>query len=69
MESCDDKVMHGWYSVTQKNYIQKDIYYYNMNDEVVQVTVVANSMDHGCRYDDMVYMGRLKKFFKTIKYK
>ena len=67
MNSCDDKIMHGWYSVKQKEITQKEIYYYNIKDKVVAVTTVANSMDHGCRFDDMVYMGILKKFYKTIK--
>ena len=67
MESCDDKVIHGWYSAKQKELIQQDTYYYNMKDEIVAVTTVANSMDHGCKFDDMVYMGTLKKYYKTIK--
>jgi len=67
MEYCGDKVLHGWYSAKQKKLIQKEIYYYNMKDKIVAVTTVANSMDHGCKFDDMVYMGTLKKFYKTSK--
>ena len=68
MNTCDDdKVIHGWYSEKQKEITHKEIYYYNMKDQVVVVTTVANSMDHGCKFDDMVYMGRLKTYFKTIK--
>lgn len=77
--SCEVKEIHGWYSPTQFNNINKlsektdtrgykYLYYINLNDEVVEVTSVTNSKNHGTKFNDMHYVGMLKKFHK-IEYK
>ena len=69
MDTCTDvdTVLHGWYSEKQKKLIEKEIWYFNMKGEIVVVTTVSHSMDHGCKFDDIVYMGILGKYHKTIK--
>jgi hypothetical protein len=77
--SSEVKEIHGWYSPTQFNNINKHsettdprgykyLYYTNLNDEVVEVTSVTNSKNHGTKFNDMHYVGMLKKFHK-IEYK
>ena len=46
----------------------KYLYYINLNDEVVEVTSVTNSKNHGTKFNDMHYVGMLKKYHK-IEYK
>ena len=46
----------------------KYLYYINLNDEVVEVTSVTNSKNHGTKFNDMHYVVMLKKYHK-IEYK
>ncbi len=63
-------MIHGWYSEKQKKQIQrcndtkKYLYYKDMEDNIVEVTVVSSTMEHNCKFDDMIYVGKLKKFYK-----
>ncbi len=77
--SSEVKEIHGWYSPTQFNNINKYsettdprgykyLYYINLNGEVVEVTSVTNTKNHGTKFNDIHYVGMLKKFHK-IEYK
>lgn len=70
--SGQKKEIHGWYSPTQFNNINvhniellKYLYYVNVDNKVVEVTMVTNSKNHGTKFNDMHYVGMLKKYHKT----
>ena len=45
---------------------QKYLYYVNEEDQIVEVTMVSESIYHGCSFNDMNYLGKLKKFHKIV---
>jgi hypothetical protein len=64
--------MYGWYSEKQKSVIQRHfeekkrktntILYVNEKDEVVEVTEVTHSKTYSSKFDDVMYLGPLKKY-------
>jgi len=64
--------MHGWYSEKQKKVIERHfednkrktdrLLYVNEKDEVVEVTEVTQSKNYSSTFDDVVYLGPLKKW-------
>ena len=70
-KDCDE--LHGWYSPTQfnKNNVHniellKYLYYVNVDNNVVEVTMVSNTTNHNTYFKDMQYVGKLKRFYKQI---
>lgn len=68
--------VHGWYSSRQFAAVNSDkkttknrhLYYINEKGDSVEVTMVTKAINHGTRYNDMVYVGKLTKFHK-VEYK
>lgn len=66
-------MVHGWYSEKQKSIMEDKkgiktyLYYKDMIDNIVEVTMVSNTKEHKCKFDDMVYLGELKEFYKSSK--
>lgn len=72
-EEKDCYELHGWYSPTQfKNNnvrnieLLKYLYYVNVDNKVVEVTMVTNTTNHNTKFKDMRYLGKLKRFYKEI---
>ncbi len=66
--------MHAWYSAKQfklvndsNNMKHSYLYYKTHDDKIIQVTVVSNTRDHNCQYDDMEYLGEVKSFYKITE--
>ena len=66
--------MHAWFSQTQFNITIRSIeskkpyiYYKTHDDKIIQVTVVSNTRNHNCHYDDMKYLGEVKSFYKITE--
>ena len=38
------------------------MYYLNTNDEKVYVTMVSDTKDHKCKWDDMQFVGKVYKY-------
>ena len=65
--------VHGWYSCRQfaalnsnnKYAKNRHLYYINEKGDSVEVTIVTKSINHGTKYNDMKYVGKLKKFHKV----
>ena len=56
----------GFYSEEQQNKREKNIYYLNMNDEVVQVTEVSHNEDTNSKFDDFIKLGKLKRYIPNF---
>mgnify|MGYP001311781865 CR=1 FL=1 len=56
----------GFYSEKQKNKREKNIYYLNMNDEVVQVTEVSHNEDTNSKFDDFIKLGKLNRYIPNF---
>ena len=71
-------IKHGWFSNKQKN-VKKNIIqgkrkkkknilthiYLDTQGKEVEVTCVSNSKDnHGCMFDDLVYMGKVTTWLR-----
>ena len=69
----------AWYSQTQfNNYVRRKsmsydkssgrvkpyIYYYDKDDNIIQVTEIINGEDRKSNFDDAVCKGPIKKFYK-----
>ena len=84
-EMSTEKRWFAWYSEKQFNqiknayrnvmYVERKpyIYYYDMDDNIVQVTHVVSVIDGeepkcSVGFDDMEFIGEVKKYFKTSKY-
>ena len=68
----ETKLMIGWYSQKQQNLRHNDpdmkypyLYYEKINGEIVQVSGVLNSETEKSLWDDAVYLGPLKRFYKA----
>lgn len=66
-------MIHGWYSEKQKSN-KRDakgnktyLYYKDMIGNIVEVTMVSNTKEHKCKFDDMIYLGEMKEFYKSSK--
>ena len=65
--------LHGWYSCRQFAALNSDnkytknrhLYYINEKGDSVEVTIVTKSLNHGTKYNDMKYVGKLKNFHKV----
>ena len=68
------KELHGWYSPRQFAAVNtnqpknKHLYYINEKGVSVEVTMVSGTLEHGCNFDDISYVGKLDKFHK-LEYK
>ena len=67
-------MVHGWYSEKQKRNNNKEkgekktyLYYKDMIGNIVEVTTVSNTKEHNCNFDDMIYLGEMKEFYKSSK--
>jgi len=53
---------HFWYSKKQEavysDLLHKKINYANINGELVKYTTCSETMNHGCLFDDMQYLGQ-----------
>tara|TARA_A100001015_G_scaffold279408_1_gene340571 strand:+ start:2332 stop:2565 length:234 start_codon:yes stop_codon:yes gene_type:complete len=72
--------MHGWYSkkhfFTKQNhkefdgngnFIYEHLYYIDINDNEVEVTMVSDTIKHRSLYNDLIYVGELKYFSRISK--
>ena len=68
---------YGWYSQKMKN-IQNDnidfkstlnnnkyIYYKDYNNNIIEITFVTKKKEHTLKWDDIVFIGELKEFYKV----
>ena len=68
---------YGWYSQKMKN-IQNDnidfkstlnnnkyIYYKDYNNNIIEITFVTKKKEHNLKWDDIVFIGELKEFYKV----
>ena len=68
---------YGWYSQKMKN-IQNDdidfkktlnhnnyIYYKDYQDNIIEITFVTKKKEHTLKWDDIVFIGELKEFYKV----
>ena len=66
--------MHAWYSAKQFK-VLKDcdniknpyLYYKTEQGKIIEVTMISNTMEHNCRFDDMDYLGKVESFYKRTK--
>ena len=70
---------YGWYSPKMKidklnrnmlrlndDYTQCNyIYYKDYNNNIVEVTYVSKEKEHNLKWDDLVFVGELKEFYKS----
>jgi hypothetical protein len=60
--------MHAWYSKKQHETIKMNEnqkpykIYINKQGKEVYATCVSNTLEHGCNFDDMVYLGEVEKY-------
>jgi len=64
--------MHAWYSAKQfkvvkdcNNKKHSYLYYKTHDDKIIEVTMVSNTLEHECHFDDIEYLGKVKSFYKT----
>ena len=43
------------------------IYYKNQNDEIIQITEITSSLKNTSKFDDVKYLGIMKKFHITCE--
>lgn len=61
-------LMHGWYSEKQFSMLKDEknnpyMYYLDFNHKIVQLTEITNSETYNSKWDDVVYMGAMKRFY------
>ena len=67
-------MLHAWYSkkqiqrmkmnkVRQKQGVYK--IYLTENGKEVCASMVSDTMDHGCNFDDITYLGKVSKFVRS----
>lgn len=61
-----NKVKHGWYSDKQLKCTGKLFIYKDLKGNQVKLTMVSNTLEHGCKYDDITYVGEVKDFVRKI---
>jgi hypothetical protein len=57
----------GWYSVEQSK-LGGVIRYKNAAGEIVEVTSVTDTMEHGMHFEDMAYVGEVVQFVERVSY-
>lgn len=69
MNQNTEEMQYGYYSQQQfqnmQNSSDKDtpyIYYKDKNDKIVQITEVTSNPNFQTRFNDIVYLGELKRF-------
>ena len=80
MTTSDMNIMHGWFSEKQQNHLierneqcyQREygkyrpyIYYIDTNNKVVMISEITDSENKKPNFDDVVYIGIMKHFYKT----
>ncbi len=69
-------MLHAWFSEKQiKNMKRKDLVakdgiykiYVKENGEEVCASMVSDTIDHGCNFDDIIYLGKVSKFVRCEK--
>ena len=58
-------MFHGWYSVKQQK-VGGSCHYRRANGEIVEITTVSRSKDHGTGWDDMAYVGEVEEFVDKV---
>jgi len=76
--SGNDKRKHAWYSYKQhQNLMSKNRgdnnktglpVYINSNGIKKTCTVVSSTIDHGCNFDDIIYLGVVEKWYGTYNF-
>ena len=56
LKDCDDLQKHGVYKVYAKE-----------DGKEVRATMVTNTKQHGCGFNDMKYLGQVDKFLRCEK--
>lgn len=51
---------HGWYSAKADKLSGHSIWL-DMKNQEVKVTVISPTDDHGCKWDDIIYVGKLRR--------
>lgn len=51
---------HGWYSAKADELFGHSIWL-DMKNQEVKVTVISPTDDHGCNWDDIIYVGKLRR--------
>ena len=55
-----EETLHFWYSENQSKILRKMMRqknYASIDGETVEYTTCHNTMDHGCRFEDIKYLG------------
>ena len=69
-------MLHAWFSEKQIKNMKRNkvrqkqgVYkiYVKENGEEVCASMVSNTMDHGCNFDDIIYLGKVSKFVRCEK--
>lgn len=53
---------HGWFSALQYQFGSS--FYLRSDGQEVEVTHVSDTLDHGCMWVDMVYVGLVEKYLR-----
>ena len=61
------EILYGWYSKKQKNTSGVVYHYTDIFDKIQIVTMVSFKRDLKLGFDDMVFVGELKKFEKKVE--
>ena len=66
--------MYAWYSAEQFKVVKEAndnnntkhsyLYYKTHDDKIIEVTMVSNTREHNCNFDDIEYLGEVKSFYK-----
>ena len=67
---------YGWYSAKMKNNqmisnilkidnSKNHIYYKDYNNNIIEITFVTKNKTHDLKWDDIVFVGELKEFYKS----
>ena len=74
------KEMYGWFSLKQAKIKSQDthlgktknppasMYYLNMMDKKVEVTMVSQTKNHQCSFDDIKFVGKVYKYIGPAHY-
>ena len=66
--------MHAWYSAKQFKVLKDSdnmknpyLYYKTEQCKIIEVTMISNTLEHNCGFDDMDYLGKVESFYKRTK--
>ena len=67
-----NNLKYGWYSEKQFNILKSNksrkkpyIYYINNDNKLIQITEITNENNPNPNFDDVVFQGIIKSFYKT----